>query len=321
METLLTSKIVTVLKIAGSLVSLVVVLYSVDLIRIANQLSHIHVNTVLIALVIFWLAQFASSLRCVYVARTLGGNLAFLPSLRAHFVGLWFNQVLPTSLGGDMIKIAMLKKNLGMSIAVKSALLDRFSGLFLLMLIILLTLPLYSKIIPDQRDKLLLYLSVLSWGFISGTITLSWFAHRMRSQLTRPPVFLNLVEFVSDIWTFKKIDHFWKQIWTSSLVHFNGIAAYGLLGVALGFDINVLTFTLLVPLVSLIALLPVSFAGWGTRELGAVWVFGLVGISKEHALAMSLAYGLLLIIAAVPGVFCIIFEKNELRSKILVNRS
>jgi len=309
-----------VLKIAGSLVSLGVVLYSVDLISIRNQLSHINFTTVLIALIIFWLAQFASSLRCVYVARTLGSELAFSASLRAHFVGLWFNQVLPTSLGGDIIKISILKKNIGMSMAIRSALLDRFSGLFLLMLVIVLTLPLYSKIIPHQQDKLLLCLGILSWGFISGTIVFAWLATHMRSQLTRPPILLNLVEFVSDIWRFNKINAFWKQIWTSSLVHFNGIAAYGLLGVALGFDINLLTFTLLVPLVSLIALIPISFAGWGTRELGAVWLFGLVGISKEDALAMSLAYGLLLIIAALPGVLFIIFEKNELRTKVLVDR-
>ena len=150
------SKILSVLKIAGSLVSLGVVLYSVDLISIRNQLSHINFTTVLIALIIFWLAQFASSLRCVYVARTLGSELAFSASLRAHFVGLWFNQVLPTSLGGDIIKISILKKNIGMSMAIRSALLDRFSGLFLLMLVIVLTLPLYSKIIPHQQDKLLL---------------------------------------------------------------------------------------------------------------------------------------------------------------------
>jgi hypothetical protein len=67
-----------------------------------------------------------------------------------------------------------------------------------------------------------------------------------------------------------------------------------------------------VPLVFLIALIPLSFAGWGIREAGAMWIFGAVGMSKEDSVMLSVIYGVLLIIAALPGLyFSVINDRNE----------
>jgi hypothetical protein len=108
---------------------------------------------------------------------------------------------------------------------------------------------------------------------------------------------------ISDIWFFRKGLTLWNQLWTSTIVHLNGIAAFAFLGLALGLKVEPLIFVLIVPLVFLVGLVPISFAGWGIRELGAVWLFGLVGFPKESALLLSIAYGLMLIIAGLPGLY------------------
>jgi len=121
------------------------------------------------------------------------------------------------------------------------------------------------------------------------------------------------VQLFSDIWLFRMKKSMWEQLWTSAIVHFNGIAAFALLGLALGISVDFVTFLLLVPLVSLIALMPISFAGWGVREAGAVWLFGIAGIAKESSLAMAISFGLLLVLAGLPGLFLFLYQSSKRR--------
>lgn len=277
---------------------------------------HAQIIWIALAILMFWVAQLVSSLRCAYIARTLGGTLDFSTSLRAHFAGLWFNQVLPTSLGGDAIKIMMLKKALGVGIALRSAILDRLSGLMFLMLTIALALPLYGKVFINEPN-LTVMLGTFAIMSISIIILCAWGAIYVQRSRFLPPMLLKMAQIFLDIGRFRINRQMWEQLWTSAIVHFNGIATYALLGLALGVRVDFVTFLLIVPLVFLIALLPISFAGWGVREAGAVWLFGIVGISRENSLALSISFGLLLIIASLPGL--IIFTSQS--SKEPLNNS
>lgn len=309
------NRLLVALKIVVSMLSLFLALHAVNLSDVTASPRNINWSFVIVALGVFWLAQIVSALRFVYITNELGGRLTLLTSAKAHFVGLWFNQVLPTSLGGDILKVAVLKQTIGLGVALRSALLDRFSGLFILMLAIVITLPLYSKIIPPELDALFFGLKVLSIGFVIATLLLSWAATSIREYVSPATLLFKFLSFVSDIWLFRKGRPLWRQLWTSAIVHLNGIAAYGLLGMALGFEVNPLTFALLVPLVFFVALLPISFAGWGVREAGAIWLFGLVGIQKESALILSVAYGSMLILAGLPGLILFIRGKRNTLTK------
>ncbi len=305
------NKLLMTLKVVVSMLSLLLVARAVDLSSIITVIGSINPGFVFVALGVFWIAQIVSSLRCIYIANELGRDMTLSTSVKAHFVGLWFNQVLPTSLGGDVLKVAVLKQAIGLGVALRSAILDRFSGLFILMLAIVITLPLYSRIIPPEQNALLYGLKVLSIGFLVATIILAWATTKIREYLKPAPLLSKFLSLVSDIWLFRKGRSLWRQLWTSTIVHLNGIAAYGLLGMALGFDVNLLTFVLIVPLVFLVALLPISFAGWGIREAGAIWLFGLVGIPKENALILSIAYGSMLILAGLPGLVLFVRSKSR----------
>lgn len=295
-----------------SITSLFLALHAVDFSGLASNLTSVHLGFVAAALIIFWAAQIVSSLRYVYIAQELGGNLQLSTCIKAHFIGLWFNQVLPTGLGGDVLKIAVLKKVVGLGIAARCTILDRFSGLFLLMLAILFTLPLYSNVIPIEQTALLAGLKILPMGFIFATVMGAWGATRIYKYVAPMPVLSHFFSLISDVWLFRKGRSLWRQLWTSTIIHLNGIAAFAFLGLALGLKVEPLVFVLIVPLIFLIGLVPISFAGWGVRELGAIWLFGLVGFPKENALLLSVAYGLMLIIAGLPGLY--FFNADQARA-------
>ncbi len=307
----LKAALVLILKGVVSIGSLFFVIRSVDWESLIKVLTHVQMFWIVLALLIFWGAQVVSALRCVYIARVLGGSIPLATSLRAHFIGLWFNQMLPTSLGGDVIKVAILKKSLGFSIALRSAILDRLSGFIFLLLAIAFMLPLYADIF-SQKSQFTYMLAALSLGGIATIILCAWGTHITRKYRSLHPIILKFIQIFSDIWSFRRGQLMWNQFWTSAIVHFNGIAAYGLLGKALAINVDLITLVLLVPLVFLVALLPVSFAGWGVREVGAVWLFSIVGVAKEDALAISIAFGLLLLVAGLPGLFLLYSgEKHE----------
>jgi len=257
----------------------------------------------LTALAVFWIAQLASSLRCVYCASALGGTLPLRHSIRAHFVGLWFNQILVSALGGDVVKIALLKKDLGLDRAIRAAILERVSGLLFLIVAIVIALPLYREWITDSITMIGFTAAALGalTAMMALAVTAESLLRRFDAQRKRFGWAFLPLQIMADIATFAEKRLLLRQFWTSAIVHVNGIVSYMLLGKALAIELSLVGWFLLVPLVFLIALIPISLGGWGIREVGAVWIFGLAGMAQAEALALSITFGVFLVVAALPG--------------------
>ncbi len=53
-------------------------------------------------------------------------------------------------------------------------------------------------------------------------------------------------------------------------------------------------------LVMLAMVLP-SIGGWGPREGVTAWVFGAAGLGAEHGVATAVVYGVMVLVASLPG--------------------
>lgn len=304
------SKCILFIKIIVSLLTLWLLSYFVNWRETFTVLRDVDFVFAFIALVIFWVAQFISALRFLYIVRVLHGKINYMKSVIVHFIGLWFNQFLPSSLGGDILKFALLTRSIGTGISFRACILDRLSGFIFLLFAIFITFPLYSKILPEQW--MTTGIAAISFGFLITLISLAWyFSHLRRKHFTGKPRFLKFTQLFADIWLFRRLTYLIPQFWTSAVVHFNGIFSYVLIGLSLGVDVNIVDFILIVPLIFLLSLIPISFAGWGVREMSAIWFFNSVGIPKSKALAMSLAFGCFLIISALPGLVLTFLFKRE----------
>ena len=63
-----------------------------------------------------------------------------------------------------------------------------------------------------------------------------------------------------------------------------------------------------------IAMVPVSFGGWGVRELSFVYLLGTAGVPAEAALSLSITFGLLrMIIGAVGGLIWVGMSDHHYR--------
>ena len=70
---------------------------------------------------------------------------------------------------------------------------------------------------------------------------------------------------------------------------------------AVGIETPLGTLVPLIPPVLMTMLIPVSVAGWGVREAAAAALWAGAGLTPEDGAAVSVAYGLLVLVSSAPG--------------------
>jgi len=220
--------------------------------------------------------------------------------LKIVLVGLFFNQVLPTGVGGDVVRAWRCHRlGIGAAAAIRSLVLDRVSGYLVMVALFAASLPVLLHILPDPRQR---YGVVL----LLGMALCGLFALFLIDYLPRRALHFRLVaEFAALSREGRRL--FARPVRLAALL---GLAAatigltilsFMLVGDSLGVDLSFGSWIVIVPPVSLIQLVPVSLAGWGVRELGFVVVLAGFGIPTEGALATSLLVGLCQIVVGLPG--------------------
>ena len=74
-----------------------------------------------------------------------------------------------------------------------------------------------------------------------------------------------------------------------------------LLSLGMGVGLTLSGAFIIVPITTLIMVLPISISGWGLREGAMIVGMGYLDIPAESAFALSLMYGILLLLIALPG--------------------
>lgn len=282
-----------------SLAVLTILWNKIDVDDVMVSIRNAQTGPLFLALIIFLSAQVVSSQRYIFVMRALNRRIPFFLSLRVQFIGLWFSQLLPSGVGGDLVKVLMLKSHVGLSRAIRGTLLDRVSGLLFLMLALTVLLPAYQMVL--RNPPVTFTLVVISAIFFLGLwISIHFNGNRAIKRIVPKPL-RHISLLLNDVVRFRQSKPLVQQLWTSSIVHTGGIASYALVGMSLGIELPILTYYLLVPLIFLFTLFPIAMGGWGVREAASIGVFSLVGLAPEQAFAMSVLFGLMVICASLPG--------------------
>jgi uncharacterized membrane protein YbhN (UPF0104 family) len=300
-------KILLALKLTVTTACIVYLYRTIDLRTIATTFSSCRADVLLISLLVYWGAQICVCLRCQLILQNVGAALPLTKILSAHFIGLWFSQILPGTVGGDVTKALILGRDTGLSRATRAILLDRIAGLLILLETVLLMAPLY-----DARFH------IGPWPTLAGLfggillLTLCVLLGKYHDHFAaRAGLLFRLAEDASQL--FRRA--VWRtQLWTSITGHFLVIAVYGLIGYSLDIRIESMAILLITPLLFLVTMLPVSLAGWGIRELSAVWLFGLAGVNADDSIAVSLAFGFFMLLASLPGL--VLFLARQQRTPV-----
>lgn len=231
-------------------------------------------------------------------------------TLRWTFVGMFFNNVLPGSTGGDLAKaFYVARETHAKTRAVVSVFVDRVIGLFSLALLCGFIIFIEWERTEFRRVALFIY-SLLGSAVVAVGVA---FSRRIRrallidSVLKRLPLQRLIHEVDEAVLLYR--DHKAAILLTvvlSACAHVVLIGCHWLYGRALSIDQPASTYFILVPVVMMVTAVPISQQGLGVGEAAFAYLFSLpgVGVPQERAVAVSITYRLTtMLLSLVGGLF------------------
>jgi len=234
------------------------------------------------------------------IVALLGGRLPATRAVHLVFIGLFFNQALPSSVGGDAVRVWYLHRDgTAPNAAFASVAIERSTGIVLIALLITLFTPGMWGEIQNQalRIALLAVGPCLLAGLALVALADYFLPGRMPARLVAP-----VGELARGLRLLVARPGAGAEILALGVVgSLLGLGAAYVLGRSLGLPLGPPAYIVLVGAAVLFSVLPISLGGWGLREVGMVALFGAVGVPSESALVLSITWGLLPLIVSLPG--------------------
>ncbi len=271
-----------------SLGSLVATLYFVGIDTVIDTLGSIHWSSILLAAVLV----LANSLLSLVRFRSVLNGLGFRPGWRslffAHSIGQVSNQIFLNIIGQSLSRAAALAADgVPFSASVIATYWERIQAAVILFLLSLVsTWYLFVNIHFDLLPAGFSLLSVLA--------TLALVVIVVFATVLRPAGMLEGLPA-----SLRAAGHQWPGVVITLLAHACMLGAYLSLLRGIGiarFDGEVIAALIIVMFTSS---LPISFSGWGIRELSAAQALGAIGINDSAAVASAVAIGLLYLFLVV----------------------
>jgi glycosyltransferase 2 family protein len=230
----------------------------------------------------------------------LGCTLRFGSVWRLVLIGNFFNQTLPSTIGGDAFKgWGAYRLGVDARTAIASILIDRAAGLASLLLMIIVGLRWLFELIAAPSARLAVVIVII--GAVLGMVSLL-FLGRFSPTLERWRVTRLLVSVIDGMRALLASARATAQVVLLTILVFVVMSyVVHLLARGLAIDLDFRDALLLIPLVALVTVLPISIAGWGLRESAMVVALGLVGTPAAAAFSLSVLYGLVVMASGLPG--------------------
>ena len=288
-----------VLKVVLTLALLGGVLAAADLPTLGRLLGDASLGYFAAAVGVLVVQTFALSARFQMIVAALGQPIAAWTAVEVSFIGVLFNQALPSAIGGDAIRMWRLRAG-GRSwrTAVNAVLLDRAGGVVVLALLAAVAVTL-------EATEVFAPLRLTLWAVAgAGVAALAFLA--VADRLALVPAAAQRLATTSGVPAAARRVlaprvAFGTTVLSAASHVLAALAVYWL-AVALGLEVAVGTLLTAALCMLLATMIPLSYAGWGIREASAVWLLARAGIATESALAISVLFGAALLVAALPGV-------------------
>jgi uncharacterized membrane protein YbhN (UPF0104 family) len=278
----------------------------VSLGSVGHRLGELNFGWIAFMLIALCVQTLLLALRWREIIAICGASLHLTTALRYNFIGLFFSQVLPSTVGGDAARIwLMARGGAGWSMASYSVLIDRIVGVTVLAVLVVACLPWTLDLVHDPVARAAL--TLIGFGTLAGVMAFL--------ALGMPPL------RVTERWRLTRhLATASRLAWrlcrsagagtrTAALSFANHLTTVIVAwGAAMAAHVSVefsQVLFLFLPVV-LIATLPVSIAGWGVRESAMVLAFSYAGLVESDGLIISIFFGAMTFaVGAIGGIIWI----------------
>lgn len=303
-------KVFNIIKIFISCTLILLIIKRIDFFKIADLLKRVDLKIVAFSFFFIVLMQFLQVLRWGILLRCKDIRVSFKSLVSLQFFGVFFNTILPTSIGGDIFKIWRFKTKFGRGAeGLASIFLGRVMGVLSLLTFFIFVIAFNFKYL--QRFNLLLPLSVV---LILGIFFIIFWKNFLRLKITKKA--LKMFNLETKVREFQKSFLEYKNhrfslfscFLISFAVLFLAIGYNFLVARSLNLDVAFQSFLIFIPIIFLLTLLPFTINGWGIREGAYVFFFMQAGLTREEALAIDIVVIFLALLLCLPGGFIYLKE-------------
>ena len=310
---------ISVLKIVVSVGLLYLLLSNVDVGRLWQLVRTASVPWLTLALGLYAVVILVSAWRWRLLLRAQHLNVEFGLLANSFLVATFFNNFLPSNIGGDVVRIRDSAKLLGSkTLATTVILVDRGVGLLGLVFVSALG----ATIAARMSERIGPLGPGLLWLALGGALAVAVPAVLMPQGVGR---LLRPLRAIHQEWVEERIGRL-----TSALAKFRAapralaacfagalvvqavfVAFYASIAYAIGVRVPVAHLAILIPVSFIVQMLPVSVNGWGVREQTFVLYLTRVGLPAESALAMSFLGAALIMLFSTSGFAAYLSRKHH----------
>ena len=273
-------------------------------INIFNILSIIDIRYIMLIILISIIQHFLSAYRWMYISKVTNLNISFRNSIQFYYISSFMNNILPGGIMGDMFRIYHTTENkmeiLKIGKSVQAVIFERLSGQIMLLAFFIVSLTFYFLI--NNKYEAFLYL------FFPSLLIFFIFKLFLNKKIKK---MLNGKKIGHNIYAVFSGEVFWRHLILSFFVVCSYVLIYVISAVSLGLDIDYLAFMVFSPIILFSMTLPISIGGWGIRELTALLLSLLLGLSASASISVSIIYGILNLICSLPGLYFFLQIKSK----------
>ncbi len=264
------------------------------------------------AALVFTASTILGGLQWGILLQHAGVELSLYRLGRLYWIGLFFNNFLPSNVGGDLVKVADVALETGhMARPVAATMLDRILGLLALASLSLIAGAVLGGHRPAGLPWWFLVLVALGLALLGAVVLsrrLGRLLTRLASRIEKGRMGSRLAGLLREFQIFRTAPLFLLRVWLLALVvQTMRVATHIMVARAMGIELDldrILGLYVLIPILGVAIVLPVSFNGLGLRELVATRLLPRLGIAAEEAFALQLTtYFVQVVVSALGGAF------------------
>ncbi len=293
-------------RLAGGAAILAVLVWRVGAGPLVNGLRLTTGWALAAALAITSLTTLCCAWRWRLVAGGLGVGMPLRTAVAAYYRSQFLNATLPGGVVGDVHRAVRHGRDLGhLGLSLRAVAWERASGQ-----VVQLVLTLGVLLLLPLRSGSLLLLVACLVAVVAGValvaVALRLNPRRLPARIARA--------VTTDLRDAVLAQRAWPGILLASVVAVLGHAAVFLVAVrATGIHVSLGRLLPLALVVLMASAVPANIAGWGPREGAAAWAFGSVGLSAAQGVTVAVVYGVLALVATLPGAVVVLAGRRRPR--------
>jgi uncharacterized membrane protein YbhN (UPF0104 family) len=305
-------------RVLCSVILVTVLAWRLDWRKVGDAFVHLNLALWLLAVVVYVTVQIVSSVRWRMLGRVQGYDAPMGAYIAYYYIGMLFNLVLPTGVGGDVVRVWYLANRDGTGpregrrmAALVTVMAERVNGIIVLIVLACIAVIFSPTRLPPWISGTVAGVGAAAILGILAVPFLAWLFHKY-PRVGLQPWLAPLRRLLAGSLAYRgHPGMLFVVTGLSAFVQVGNVVMWWLVGEALGLQVSPWYYGVLVPLVSLVATFVPTIGGIGAREAATVVLLAPMPMNVAEADAVTLAVlaWLATVVCSLGGLFFYLFGR------------